>query len=80
MSYYDKYLKYKNKYLGLKNQLGGDSINIGGKDYETNKEYFIAAESGSNPNNYPRLTDFSTAEISTVNGLSAKYPDYYFKF
>jgi len=80
MSYYDKYLKYKNKYLALKNQYGGANINIGDKEYEINKEYYIAGELGNNPNNYPRITDFSSAEISTTTGLSAKYPDYHFKF
>ena len=62
------------------NQFEHTNLSIGGNSYIINQQYYIAGEIGRNLANWPRLTSFSKAYISTKNGLSQKYPEYHFNF
>lgn len=55
-------------------------MQIGSFNYNVNEEYYIAGDVGSNPLNYPRLSSFGDAFISSKTGLSLKYPGYHFDF
>jgi hypothetical protein len=55
-------------------------MQIGAHNYNTNEEYYIAGDVGANPMNYPRLSSFGDAFISSKTGLSLKYPKYHFDF
>jgi hypothetical protein len=71
-------MDYQNKYLSIKNQIDC-SILIGNSKYNIGNIYYIAGTKGNNPQNYPRLTNFSDAIIDKF-GNSTKYPDYNFNF
>jgi hypothetical protein len=55
-------------------------MQIGGNEYNINQEYYVAGDIGENPINYPRLSSFGDAFISSKTGLSSKYPGYHFDF
>jgi hypothetical protein len=56
------------------------SMQIGSHYYNLNEDYYVAGDIGENPSNYPRLSSFSDAHISSKTGLSVKYPKYHFDF
>ena len=63
-----------------KNNFGCETIIVGNNEYNINEEYYISGYYGKNPGEYPSLSSFIDAEISTKTGISLKYPKYHFKF
>jgi hypothetical protein len=55
-------------------------MQIGGHNYNTNEEYYIAGDVGANPMNYPRLSSFGDAFISMKNGIVFEISQISFRF